>query len=80
MKVINKIYDATNGDKYVIETKECFHCGNTGVVEIFTQELLYLNQGYNVQDAVKSLNKDYREQLITGTHPSCWEKMFGNEE
>tara|TARA_X000001382_G_scaffold28968_1_gene18497 strand:- start:133 stop:375 length:243 start_codon:yes stop_codon:yes gene_type:complete len=80
MKVIDKIYDAVNGDKYVIETKECIHCGTTGNVEIYTQELFYLNQGMNIQDAVKSLNIDYREQLITGTHPKCWNEMFGDEE
>ena len=26
MKVIDKIYDFKNGDKYVIETKPCLHC------------------------------------------------------
>ena len=80
MKVIDKIYDYKNGDKYVIETKQCWHCGNTGKVEIFTQEMFYLNQGYKVQDAVKSLDKDYREMLITGVHPECWISMFGEEE
>jgi len=80
MKVIDKIYDFDNGDKYVIETKPCLHCKQTGQVEIFTQELFYLNQGMHIQDAVKSLDKDYREQMITGTHPKCWIKMFGEEE
>ena len=80
MKVIDKIYDIENGDKYVIETKECLHCGKTGTVEIFTQEMFYLNQGMHIQDAVKSLDKDYREQMITGTHPECWTEMFGEEE
>ena len=77
MKVIDKIYDFENGDKYVIETKQCFHCMQTGTVEIFTQEMFYLNQGYHIQDAVKSLDRDYREQMITGTHPRCWIEMFG---
>ena len=80
MKVIDKIYDFENGDKYVVETKECFHCKQTGTVEIFTQEMFYLNQGMHIQDAVKSLDKDLREQMITGTHPKCWIEMFGKEE
>tara|TARA_Y100000004_G_C8901190_1_gene406481 strand:- start:49 stop:294 length:246 start_codon:yes stop_codon:yes gene_type:complete len=80
MKVIDKIYDAVNGDKYVIETKQCWHCGNTGKVEIFTQEMFFLNQGYHVQEAVQSLDKHYREMLITGVHPKCWTEMFGDEE
>jgi len=78
--VIEKKYDAINGDKYVIETKPCFHCKQTGQVEIFTQEMFWLNQGYKIQDAVKSLDKNYREQMITGTHPRCWIEMFGEEE
>jgi hypothetical protein len=80
MKVIDKIYDYVNGDRYVIETPACLHCDDTGTVEIFTQELYYLNQGMHVQEAVTSLNKDYREQLITGIHPRCWIEMFGEEE
>ena len=80
MKVIDKIYDFENGDRYVIETQECFHCNTTGRVEIQAQELFYLNQGMHVQEAVKSLDRDYREMLITGTHPECWIEMFGEEE
>lgn len=80
MKVIDKIYDFENGDRYVIETKECFHCKKTGRVEIQTQELFYLNQGMKVQEAVTSLDRDSREMLITGTHPECWIAMFGEEE
>ena len=79
-KVVEKKYDFKNGDKYVVETKECLHCKKTGTVEIFTQEMFYLHQGHHIQDAVKSLNKDLREQMITGTHPECWVAMFGEEE
>ena len=80
MKVIDKIYDFAKGDRYVIETKECLHCNTTGRVEILTQELFWLNQGIHIQEAVKSLSKDYREQLISGIHPRCWYEMFGEEE
>ena len=80
MKVIDKIYDFENGDRYVIETKECIHCGETGTVEIYTSEMFWLNQGMHIQEAVTSLDKDLREQMITGTHPKCWVEMFGEEE
>jgi len=79
-KVIEKKYDFVNGDKYVIETRECIHCKQTGTVEIFTQEMFFLHQGMHIQDAVKSLDKHCREQMITGTHPKCWIEMFGEEE
>ena len=42
--------------------------------------MFFLNQGYHVQEAVQSLDKHYREMLITGVHPNCWTEMFGNEE
>ena len=29
---------------------------------------------------VMSLDKDYREQMITGTHTKCWIEMFGDGE
>jgi len=27
-----------------------------------------------------SVPKDLREQIMTGTHPTCWIEMFGEEE
>ena len=80
MKVINIIYDGINEAKYIIETKPCFHCGQAGEITIEAQELFYLNQGWNVQEAVQSLDIDEREQLISGVHPNCWEVMFGGIE
>ena len=80
MKVIHKIYDYENGDKYVIETKACLHCKETGTVTIFTKELFFIRQGYHIQDAVKSLDKQEREQLISGIHGKCWNDMFGEEQ
>lgn len=75
MKVIDK-----KDNKYVIETKTCFHCGKTGTVEIYSRELFELRQGAFIQDAVKSLQVEEREQLISGTHGKCWEDMFGEDE
>ena len=72
MRVLEKV-----GNKYVIETKTCLHCKKTGTVKILTSELFYIRQGYHIQDAVKSLDKPEREQLISGIHGNCWEEMFG---
>ena len=79
-KVLGKTIDFKFGDRYTIETQTCIHCKQTGIVEIFSQELFYLHQGMHIQDAVKSLDKHLREQMITGTHPKCWIEMFGEEE
>ena len=61
-KVLGKTIDFEFGDRYTIKTQTCIHCKETGTVEIFAQELLYLHQGMHIQDAVKSLDKDYRER------------------
>ena len=78
MKVIDERYSPKH--IYVVETPTCFHCKKVGIIEIQAQELFYLNQGMHIQDAVKSLDKELREQLISGTHPKCWYEMFGEEE
>lgn len=75
MKVIDK-----KNNKYVIETQTCFHCGYTGTVEILSRELFELRQGVIIQEAVKSLDKQEREQLISGIHGKCWNDMFGEEQ
>lgn len=81
MQVLEKIYnEETQEYTYLMETNTCFSCGRTGSVEIKPQELFLLNQGELVQDAVKSLDKELREQLISGTHPQCWKNMFGEAE
>ena len=72
MKVIDKV-----DNRYVIETKICLWCGNKGKVEILSRELFEIRQGALIQDAVKSLDKELREQLISGTHSNCWNEMFG---
>jgi hypothetical protein len=43
------------------------------------QELLHYLRGNYVQDSFKSMAAPLREQVITGTHPECWQQMFGQE-
>jgi hypothetical protein len=33
-----------------------------------------------IQDALPDLDKALREQMMTGTHPKCWELMTQEEE
>lgn len=78
MKVIEEVYIPKH--IYIVETKPCFHCKEVGTVEIPSQELFNLNQGLLIQDALVSVPKDLREQIMTGTHPTCWIEMLGEEE
>jgi hypothetical protein len=36
--------------------------------------------GAKVQDAFPTLSPALREQIITGTHPACWDEIFGDED
>jgi hypothetical protein len=36
--------------------------------------------GALIQDALPELDADQRELLVSGIHPECWAKMFGDED
>jgi hypothetical protein len=36
--------------------------------------------GALIQDAFPEVDKETRELIISGTHPACWQKMFGDAE
>jgi hypothetical protein len=37
-------------------------------------------RGLYIQDVFPHLDKDIREWMISGTHPACWNQVFGEEE
>jgi len=39
----------------------------------------YLN-GANAQDAFPDLLAPIREQIISGTHPECWNEIFKDDD
>lgn len=63
-----------------IETPKCWHCGNTGTIELTEAEAVALKVTRFVQDALPMRTADEREQVMTGTHPACWAEMFPNED
>jgi hypothetical protein len=65
-----------------IETKRCTHCGELGELQVSSDGLSLRNAGALMQDAFPELSAPLREQLISGTHPACWERMFsiGDDE
>lgn len=61
----------------VIETPTCFVCGYTGRLEVLTSGVVARKGGALIQEAFPDLDKTLREQIVSGTHPECWTKMFG---
>ena len=63
-----------------VTTRRCFHCGCEGEVAVTQEGLAAYNGGEYAQVAFPELDKDLREQIISGTHPKCWEAMFAFDE
>jgi hypothetical protein len=59
-----------------ILTKPCFVCGEDGFVVVSQASYDKWKQGVHIQDAMPEMPAPLREQLMTGTHPKCWEEMF----
>jgi cytochrome c553 len=57
----------------------CPLCHEPDTLEIPEEGFLAWRNGQYIQDALPELSADKREQLITGTCPSCWTDMFGEE-
>ena len=59
-----------------IETRRCFHCGEHGYLELPTEGVARYEAGALIQNAFPELSAPLREQIISGTHPKCWDEMF----
>ena len=72
------------GKTILVTTPSCMHCGKTGKLFVnskkyreFTETPRHLRR--LIQDIFPNHNRADREQLMTGTHPECFEEMFRGE-
>ena len=72
--------DLVENTTYIVETPKCFVCGDNGQVEVPMKGFLIRQLGGLIQEAYPDLDLGLREQIISGTHPKCWELRFGNCE
>lgn len=63
-----------------IQTPTCCHCQKGGTLEVPLAECRMWEAGALTQHAFRSLTPAQREQIITGTHPACWDALFAGEE
>lgn len=59
-----------------IATPRCFYCGQRGEILGSLAGVEKYEAGALMQDAFPDMSAPEREQLISGTHPECWKKMF----
>jgi hypothetical protein len=65
---------------HLVRTPTCGICKQDGVVEVPSIGFLQWNFGMLIQDALPDLDIALREQMMSGTHPKCWEIMTQDEE
>ena len=58
----------------------CPICHETAVVKVNFEDYLAWNEGKLIQEAFPYLSANDRERVKTGICPSCWEKMFSDDE
>ena len=63
-----------------VVTPPCVLCKKGGEVTMPRAAYFRFTQGAMVQDAWPQGSDDEREQLINGTHPECFDILFGDEE
>ncbi len=62
------------------QTKPCRYCHHTSRVQLDEDKFQAWQKGEYVQNVWPEKSPDDRELLITGTHPKCWDEMFGEGE
>lgn len=65
-----------------VQTKTCFVCGKAGEVENvpITAYHKWKCEGAFIQEALPMLSNGDREQLLTGTHSECFDRIFPPDE
>lgn len=63
-----------------VATTRCIVCREPGTVVVPVAGFQRWVAGAHAQDAFPALSAGEREQLITGTHPACWDDIFTDDE
>lgn len=66
--------------KAAYTTPRCMVCGQSEVVVLDAADVWRWQTGMKVQDVWPDKTAEERELLQTGTHPWCWDELFGEEE
>jgi len=61
-------------------TPACPVCGERSMLRVDPDRLKQWLDGAFIQVAFPEMTDDDREQLKTGTHPECWDKLWTDED
>lgn len=82
-RIAQLVYDAWDrggSSMITIDTPRCLHCGKDGQLEVDQAAMRSYQAGALVQEVWPDKDADWREQMMTGIHPACWDEMMGAEE
>ena len=65
---------------YNIESIPCIYCQTTITLQITGHQVWAYNNGEHIQDVLPDETPTVREQFISGTGGTCWDKMFPEDE
>ena len=58
----------------------CNCCGKSYDLDVNPEGLKAWKEGALIQRALPELEPEWRELILSGTCPTCWDEMFGSEE
>jgi hypothetical protein len=62
------------------QTPTCQMCGQSTALMVDEEKLRRWQAGAYIQDVFPELGAEVREQMISGTHPDCWDELIDGEE
>ena len=71
---------AYEADTIEFRTGACPYCGQHGSVRVTLDGHARRAAGELVQNAFPELPAGLREQIISGTHPACFDALFADDE
>jgi len=74
--ILDEVLDDVDGLS-ILQTRPCLICHHYGTVLVDPEALEAIAAGTLIQDALPMTAPAIREQIISGTHPDCWEAAFG---
>lgn len=64
----------------LVKCKPCPFCGIAAEMLVDSEALAKYASGAFVQTAFPEMSAENREMLISGTHPSCWDRYMRDED
>ena len=76
--VSDPVFGPSEFGRASFRTRQCIHCGASTIVLLDVAKVDRWRAGEYVQSVWPEMSASARELLMTGTHPACWDAMFGS--